>query len=618
MAQTSKEFKDSIQVVINNLSSDSLKTTTYYNASIDAFQPHNDLELAKSYVDSARHYALLTNNKSAEARCYFMYGLIERFKGNYDVALNHLNKNIQYFKDSSVSKSYALFQVAAIHSSKGDFENSVEIFFEILDIFEKDKDSFAIASTHNNIAILYTEMDQNLKSIDTYKKALVIFEQLDAKRDLSNVLRNIGEMYLRELDTVTGKTYIEKSLKVAYETKEDYAIGFSLFALGSVYLKSDSKKGLKYLTKAKRIIEKGNYKSLLTDINAKLGSHYSYVNEHKKAISYFNTALELAKETDELPKKEKIYKGISEAYKKQGNYNTAYNYLSKHIVVKDSLLNLENLKAINLLETKYETAKKENDILTLTSEKLKSETAITKQQARIKFLTIGLVTLAVLFTGIFIIFKQSTKSKKQKELITAITETQIEERKRIAQDLHDGVGGTLALAKNKLEVLLSSEKEKSKEVSEFMETLSDTANQIRQISHNMMPGELVKFGLVSAVQTTLDQIENQDLKTHLYTHDLDDRIDQTKEIHTFRIIQEIIQNVLKHANAKTLNVHLNRYPKILNLLVEDDGIGFAYNAATANGLGLKNIKSRVHYLNGKFHVDSASGKGTTFNIEIPL
>lgn len=616
-SQSKQAFQDSIKVQIKNVVSDSLKAVSYYDAAIYAFQPLNDLELSHAYVDSAMYYSRIANVEDFEAKCHFLYGLIERFKGNYDLALEHLNKNIDHFKKDSINKPYSLFQIAAVNAAKGDRENSLKILYEILKIFEKEKDSFAMASTYNSIAIDYYEMKKTDEALNNLENALEIFINLNEKKDIANLYRNIGELYLSKNDTITGLKNVEKSLKVAKEINENYEIGYSLYVLGTAYIRTQPKKGLQYLLESEVRIKSGNYKSLLTGIYISLGQYYTSYNNSIMAISSYEKALKLTEELQVLPPKEKIYKGLAEVNKYQSNFEKANDYLSKYVIVKDSLLNIENLKTINQLEIKYQTEKKENEILALSSQKFKDDLVLSKQQTKIRRLSLGLLAAVLLFGGLFIIFRQRSRNQKQKALITAIADTQIEERKRIAQDLHDSVGGTLALAKNKLESLIKTEKGKSKEATELLQTLKNTNEQIRQISHNMMPGELVKFGLVSAVQSTLEQIDENELKTHLYTYDLEHRIDHTKEIHLFRIIQEIIQNVLKHSKANTLNIHLNKYAKKISLLIEDDGVGFAISNSP-DGIGLQNIKNRVAFLNGKFQIDSGVGKGTTFNIQIPL
>lgn len=614
-AQSKQDYQDSIKVLIRNIPSDSLRAVEYYKAGIYAFQPLNDLDLSMNYVDSAMYYSRISKVKDFEAKCNFLYGVINRYEGNYDAALDYLNKNIEYFKKKSIEKPYALFQIAAIHGERGDFESSLKIFYEILRIFEREKDSFAIASTYNNIAADYYEIKKFDKALVNLENALDLFEKLNEKKDIANTIRNIGELHLVKKDTLKGIEYIEKSLAIAKEINEEYEIGYSLYALGNTYVRSHPQIGLQYLLEAKSIIQKGNYKSLLIDIDIALGQYYMG-NENSKAIHYFEAASKLAEELEELSPKKKIFESLSAVHKLNGNFELALEYQDKYIIVNDSILNKENIKTINLLEKQFETEKKEKEIVTLSEQKLKNETLIKAQQQQVKWLSataMGVVALSVL---VFLLFKQRTKNKRQNELIDAISETQNVERKRIAQDLHDSIGGSLALIKNKLEVASDKENITKQDLLGTIETVSKTSDKVRRISHNLMPSELIKFGLVSGIQSILDQIDKEQVNAQLYAHNMEQRIDPTKEIQLYRITQEVIQNVLKHAQAKNLTIYLNKYAKHLSLMLEDDGKG--YDHANNKGMGINNIKNRVEQLKGTLDIDSAQGRGTTFNIQIPV
>ena len=216
----------------------------------------------------------------------------------------------------------------------------------------------------------------------------------------------------------------------------------------------------------------------------------------------------------------------------------------------------------------------------------------------------------------FIIFRQNTNNKKQREIIDAITETQLAERKRISQDLHDSVGGLLALAKSKLQSISDQSENSMTEVEDAVEVLASTSDQVRKISHNLMPSELVKFGLVSAIEAYVEELKQTDLDADFYPNDTSISIDEIKELHLYRILQEIVQNALKHAKATTLSIYLNHHGKYLSLMVEDNGVGMAKDATP--GLGLKTITSRTNLMNGTVTFDTAEGKGTTITIKIPL
>lgn len=614
-AQKHKTFIDSVNSEIRKVSHDSSKTNIYYDSGVYAFQPLNDMDLSTKYIDSALIYSKKAERKDLEGLCFLVYGLIDRYKGDYKKALGFLDSSTSLLENYPKYKNYPLFQIAAIHSERGDYKKSLKIFYEISKTFEQQKDSFALASVLNNIGILYYQMDKNDEAFSYFDNSLQLFQKLDAKRDIANMYRNIGELYLSKNDTLSGIGYFEKSLEIANKIKENFAIGYSLYYLGVSYSNSNPDKGIRYLLEAEKIIANGNYKKLLAGIRTSLGDCQKNLHNPNRAIQYYNSALELSEELESEWRK-RVFDGLSSVHKQIGNYEYAYEYLAKKVKLKDSLLTIENLKTINLLKEQFETEKKENEILKLSETQLKNDRTIAVQDRKLKQMTFGLIALSIIGALVFFLFKQRLQNKKQNDLLLAISETQATERKRISQDLHDSIGGSLALTKSKLLNGLSKFKNAPSEMNEAVFALDKTSDQVRQISHNLMPGELVRFGLVPAVNTLLEQLNKEELHAQLYTTQMENRIEPLKEIQLYRIVQEAIQNVLKHAKAKNLYVHLSKHKQHLSVLIEDDGIGIMPNIK--KGFGLKNIEQRVKMLNGNFNLDSVENKGTTLNIQIPV
>lgn len=500
---------------------------------------------------------------------------------------------------------------------KSEYVKAIEAHLKAEKLSDKNKIEEGKARVYNNIGIAYIKIKNWEKAEEYMNKSLEICKRFDIKRGIPYILGNLGIIYKNQDKYSEAIGAYQQSIGLNKEMNDSVSLSRNYSNIGTLYeFQKKYDLAIENYGKAIQIGSELNNISLLAINYHNMASVQNKLKNFSGAKKHYQLSLSLALELNSKDLLKNIYLGKSEMYENLNQFKDALKYRKEYEKWNDSLINTEHLSAISELEIKHETEKKEKDILVLNTQKLENEAALYKQQRQIRQLTVGLVGLALLFGTIFIIIRQNAKNKKQQELITAIADTQIEERKRIAQDLHDSVGGTLALAKNKLESLIKTEKGKSKEATQLLRTLQDTNEQIRQISHNIMPGELVKFGLVSAVQTTLDQIGNENLETHLFAHNLGSRIDKTKEIHLFRIVQEVVHNVLKHAQASRLDVHLNKYAKKLVLLIEDNGVGFSPN--NTDGIGIQNIKNRVSYLKGQLNIDSSEGKGTTFNISVPL
>jgi signal transduction histidine kinase len=216
-------------------------------------------------------------------------------------------------------------------------------------------------------------------------------------------------------------------------------------------------------------------------------------------------------------------------------------------------------------------------------------------------------------------------NRQQNELFNAIVTTQDQERKRIAQDLHDGLGSVLSAAKLKLSSLEESKKTMlPNELDKYqasLDLLDEASTELRNISHNIMPATLSKLGLQAALQNLIGKIAaHAKIQINFTAHGFENRIEEGTEMSIYRIVLELINNIVKHAAAQKVTIQLIQYPHYINLMIEDDGKGFNFNKALEEkkGIGLGNILSRVEYMNGIVEIDSSAGKGTTVTIEIPF
>ena len=201
----------------------------------------------------------------------------------------------------------------------------------------------------------------------------------------------------------------------------------------------------------------------------------------------------------------------------------------------------------------------------------------------------------------------------------AVLEAEERERIRIARDLHDGIGQMLAAARMTLGNYLSQKKIDVIEIQNSLDLLEDSIREVREISHNMMPGTLTKFGLSSALKQFVNKINALGtLKVELQVVGIKGRLDEKIEMMLYRIVQEIISNIIRHAEATKVSIELIKHDNELILMVEDNGKGFDIENVENQGIGLKNIATRVEYLNGYVNFDSSLGHGTSVVIEIPL
>ena len=316
------------------------------------------------------------------------------------------------------------------------------------------------------------------------------------------------------------------------------------------------------------------------------------------------------------------YKALSLIYKEK-KISTKPNESFVYQLKADSLRSDSLNKRIGLLEVQYKNEKDQRSLKELEL----------KIQKRNYFV---IVLFIVLIIGVVLYFMQQHKKKiqhkaemqgtiiQQQELASrSIIEAEENERKRIAQDLHDGIGQMMSAVKMNVSSITSKfEFNKQADVELVDKTLAlidESCKEIRQVSHNMMPNALLKKGLSSAIKDFIDKIDHPQLLVKLHTEGLNQRIDQNVETVLYRVIQEVVTNVIKHSNANRLDISMCKDDDGITCSIEDNGNGFDLSKIEMHeGIGLKNIKSRIEYLKGNVEFDSSIGNGTVVTIQVPF
>lgn len=211
------------------------------------------------------------------------------------------------------------------------------------------------------------------------------------------------------------------------------------------------------------------------------------------------------------------------------------------------------------------------------------------------------------------------KTLAQQQRTEAILEAEDRERVRIARDLHDGIGQMLAAARMALGNFLAKKKEENEHIQNSLDLLEESIKEIREISHNMMPGALTKLGLSTALKQFVNKINALGvLQIELQIIGVKERLSEKIETMLYRVVQEILSNIIRHAEATKVSIELVKHENELVLVVEDNGKGFNSEEVKNHGIGIKNVATRVEYLNGSVNFDSAIGRGTSVIVEIPL
>jgi len=302
--------------------------------------------------------------------------------------------------------------------------------------------------------------------------------------------------------------------------------------------------------------------------------------------------------------------------------------------LNDSILSEERNNLIAGTELKYQIRNKENEILRLQAEQQVAFLAI-RQKNILNYILAG-SALAILIISLLSLSNYRKKKKLQLQQITelenenqllateAVLKGQEEERSRLAKDLHDGLGGMLTGIKysfSNMKEHLMMTPENLLHFQRGLDMLDSSIEEMRRVAHNMMPEAMIKYGLNAALKDFCTGINSSGVIKVVYQdYGIDDlKIDQAASVTIYRIIQELLNNSIKHAGASKAVVQLTKEGNTLLITVEDDGKGFdSALLDQAAGIGWVNIRNRLRYLKAKVDVQSLQGKGTSVNIEIYL
>ncbi len=484
-----------------------------------------------------------------------------------------------------------------------------------------------LATIYNNYAALLLNMpqdslDHNKKSLYYLDRAEQVARQYNDLKIITCVLCNKSKIYRNQRRYPESMRLAKAGLQLARQhhfTQWEYVL---LNNIGDLYhLTGQHEKAIPYLEAA---IASPNqpvdpyYRNMAIFT---LGEVYFDLGNHKKAEHYFLESLAAARQHGIGRDLMEGSRRLAVLYAADKDYVKAYDYQQAYSRISDSIRNREVMDNVQRLEIKYRTSEKDKELL---RNKLHIE-----QQAKslhnkntIILLSVALVVvLALISFALYSRFRQKQKILIRDEQIRemkALMQGEEQERIRLAQDLHDGIGGMLAAVNMNMNVAEKKDFEDKAGLRVIMQMVEQTADEVRKTSHNLMPSALLRNNLKEALQYYCDNINHSGaLFIDLDIHGNPDKIRTPYKTVVFRIVQELIQNILKHASATYALVSLEQTRDTLNLIVEDNGMGFDVRER-AMGFGLENLSYRVRGLGGSIDIRSEAEAGTSITVNLDM
>lgn len=597
---TSTSYLDSAIHIADKLPYDSITAELLRRKGIN-YKIIGDFDRALEIYDLALQRFERANSKHGQAATYNNIGITYWRKGNDSLALQYYVK--AYEINTSLNDIAGLTKnciaIGNFYNRKYDYKNAIENYNEALAYLIIKQNNALKAMLHKNIAAIYSHKVPDVNdSISYYNPELAIryyqqsidnYSTINDSVNVAGIYHSIGVIHENESEFALAEENYRRALSMRKRLNFTNDLGYSYYSLSNV----------KYKT-----------------------------NDFPVALSLLRKAKVLAWQNNDLRLQRNIERRLSDVYAKQGRIQASFDHFIAYDSLDNLLHNKETAKAIQELETKYETAKKEKDLV---EAQIEIQRRTTERNGY-------LITLAVVlaFAIVLVLIYQQRQNalkdlrSREKDLynkrvdellleqevssLNAMMDGQEQERQRLSRELHDRIGSLLTAIKFNVDHTNSEQQPTTELTQKIQEALEET----RDLSHSLASGILAKFGLVAAIHDLKDSIQQEKgVEVEFIHQGLSERISRDIEIDLYRIIQELVSNTLKHAYAKRITIQLTMHDDALNLMYEDDGIGFDINAKKP-GIGLQNIEARGKKHHAQLTIDTQPNHGMRAILDIPI
>jgi|GEM_PF-4034771 len=607
----------------------------FYDSSLEIRQKLHDIEG-------------ITGSQNNIGTIYRKMGKYERALSYYEPALERLNKLKSINKEGERNIARILGNIGTCHKYLGNMLKGLEYYQKALDQWKAIGEANGIGEAYNNLGAFYEFQGDWYQATKYYHSAINFFQATLNQREIAKVYTHLGNVLLGNSQPDSALIQYGKSLAITQQLKAPFESAVTIRNIGLVYLnESELDSAQIFLEQAYVVFDTLNaYKDLALTAND-LGMVQNLRNNLESSIFFFERGISIC-DTVEIPfVHQTLLENLASVYAKQDRLSEAYAMTKKSILIREKMMNLTaNLRAI---EQDLEESK---TVTVLSTMLLKQELAL-KEERAVKLWTVSIALSGgiVLLIILCLLWVKNTHARKkayiaetradlaQKKVenhrqkidtlldrqkiatLDAELKGQKYERNRIARDLHDNLGGVLSTV---MMVFKGLEQNQSTIVqsnySEGLHLLNEAVEDVRRVAHALSSRNLEKYGLQKVIKDLVHTIESSgEVKIQFIPHGIEERFSDEMESDIYGIVQELLANSLKHSEAKYITLQILNNSGSLDIMVEDDGIGFDVNDPSGKpGMGLENIELRTRKYMGEYWIDSKPGEGTTCCVNLPF
>ena len=577
----------------------------------------------KKYASEALLLSRRLQNENFELQSKFWMATYFYRTSQLDSALNICNQlEKSKIRNVPIDRKNKLL-ISSILIKKGQNQEAISRYFSLLDESDIHSDTLSYLSAMHGLGWANMEIQRT----DEAKKWLLSVLNLPVSSRLEEIkipsYINLSVIYGMQNNLDSANVLIQKAIELSVKFNNLLNEANSYNILANIYsARGLNQKAIDAVKKSMQLrLHIGDPFYVISDL-AQLSGLYAETGNYAEGINLAQKAWEMTGENGLASKKPIVLDALFKNYYGSGNYKKSTETLLLLEKIKDSTNIAISAEKLSEMEAKYELSKKEITIKNQESE-------INRKNLIIWFAIISLI--GIILTGVVIYrslqYIQQSKIKsieleQQQKLTQSIFETEENEKTRIGASLHDGLGQLLSAIKMNMQFMqthLNPDDPKVNEVyHKTLDLVETSIRETREVSHELVTNFIITKGFKTAVEDLVNKLDDSGLEFEISIFDIPNTVSDTIKINIYRIIQECINNILKHANATKVYITLEADEEYIHGLIEDNGQGFDIHAAKKKGIGIDNICTRIHFLKGKIDITSNPGNGALFAFHIPM
>ncbi|WP_298554056.1 sensor histidine kinase [uncultured Algibacter sp.] len=626
---------DSLLVVARHTKNDSVKVSLYNK--VGFYSIFNDLKNANQVLKQGIQIAKKKNEYIGLSELINTYGIYMDVSGKSDSAKYYFNRALQLSKEHQIptTEVRCLNNLGMFNWNRGEFKEAQDFFFKALKMYEVLKDEKSRAIPLSNIGLIYQELNMVEEALEYHLQSLKIRKTYSLKKEQTNSYNNIG-ICLKELKRFDEAfDAYTKGLEIGLESGNLLHYYKILENIGTLYDElGQYNKALEYYNKSYdgSVELKSNRKGQLI-VLAKITGVYNKLNKPIQALKYSKKAESILIENPHYNNySDDFYVNSAESYFRIGNASKARELINSFVKMKDSMFSDSNANGLASLEVKYQTEKKEKQILSQRADLAEKELNLNKKNTQL----IGLIILAVVISLLgYLLFKQqklkNNQLQRESELKEALVKIETQnrlqdQRLRISRDLHDNIGAQLTFIISSIENLQYGLKIKNEKLINKLSSISDfsrdTIYELRDTIWAMNKNAISLKDLQTRISNFIDKA---DISSSSIQFDFNINQSLSKDIeftsvigmNVYRIIQEALNNAIKYSDAKNISVNILKENKSVKIEIKDNGKGFK-ESETEEGNGLNNIRKRAQDMSANLNIESDINTGTNVALILPI